>query len=308
MTLYFVWGSTYLAIRYALECFPPLGMSGVRFLLAGAVLLALRRGQPLFNCFEHWRSAALVGLLLLAGGTGGVAFAEQSLSSGQAALLVACVPVWLTLWEWLRGGFPGWAVLCGLVLGTSGVAVLVAAPGTDLFSSFVVLAGTVSWAAGSVLSRKLPQPADSMQFSAMTMLWGGLWLSLMSWLREEAWSGEMNALALGSWLYLVVFGSIVGLSVYTWLLRKLSPALVGTYTYVNPLVAVALATLAGEPMPARWPQAMTLIVFGVALVSLGKLTLLGKGGREAAGALKPARAADRPSSPIDARAALRRSA
>lgn len=274
MILYAVWGSTYVAIRFALESFPALTMSGIRFLLAGALLYWLRGGPgPLAR---EWRSAALVGLLLIGLGTGCVAFAEQSLSSGQCALMVALVPVWMTVWECFQPGgrYPGWLVTVGLLLGTCGVGSLVwdsgSAPGA-LQGSLVMLGGTLAWAAGSLASRKLPQPADPLRFSAMTMLWGGLWLTLLGLLRGEAWDGHFTASAVMAWVYLVVFGSMVGVSTYTWLLRQLPPQVVGTYTYVNPLVAMGLAHCSGESLPQRWPLAMVLTLGGVALVSLGGL-------------------------------------
>ena len=271
-TLYTVWGSTYLAVHFALDCFPPLMMSAVRFVLAGALLYTLRRGPRPSG--KEWRSAALVGLLLMGLGTGGVAFAAETISSGQCALLVALVPVWMTLWEALKPGgrFPGWMVVLGLLLGTSGVATLAlganASPQAGL-ANLVVIAGTLAWAAGSLASRSLPQPADSIQFSAMNMIWGGIWLALMAALRGESWDGDFTPNAALAWIYLVVVGSIVGLSVYTWLLRNVQPGLVATYTYVNPLVAVLLSLAVGEALPKQLPQAMLLIVSGVALISLG---------------------------------------
>lgn len=278
--LYVVWGSTYLAVRYALVSLPPLGMSGIRFLVAGLILYAFsqRNGKLPVPPPRHWLSAALVGLLLMGCGNGFVAWGEETVPSGQAALLVASVPVWMALYEWLRPGgkFPGITVLVGLFLGTMGVVTLVGAPqgAPGAFGGcLIIMLSTLFWTAGSLASRSLPQPTDHFQFTGMSMLGGGVFLSLFSRLRGEVWPPFEQQL-LSSWLawaYLVVVGSLIGMTLYTWLLRVASPMLVSTYSYVNPVVAVALAWAVGEALPANLGSATLLVVTGVAMVSLGKV-------------------------------------
>ena len=285
--LYILWGSTYLAVRYALESFPPLAMSSARFATAGALLYWLTRSPKETVPLRYWLSASLVGFLLLVSGAGLIAWSEQIIPSGKAALLCASVPAWMALWEWARPGGqrPSPGVLTGLALGSLGVGLLVVNPslgaaqdgaqlsdagGSALLSSLLILLASLSWSAGSLLSRSLPQPANSFRFSSMTMLTGSLFLALASWLSGEHWTGKAEPLSLLAWLYLVGPGSLAGLSLYTWLLRSAPPTLVSTYTYVNPLVAVALAWAVGETLPALLPVAGALVVLGVVFLSLAQ--------------------------------------
>ena len=273
--LYVLWGSTYLAIRYAIESMPPLGMSGLRFLLAGLLLYGFRargRSQP---TLRHWASATLVGFLLIGTGTGLIAWSEQFLSSGQAALIVAAVPLWMALWAWLKpgGAFPGGRVLIGLLVSTLGLGLLVASATHFSWASLLVLLSSLSWAAGSLLSPAVSQPQDSIQFSAMTMVAGGSCLCLTSLLLNEPWHAGVSWTSGFAWVYLVVFGSMLGLSLYTWLLRNASPVAISTYTYVNPLVAVVLARLSGEELPAQLPAATLLILLGLLLIQCKSLGL-----------------------------------
>jgi drug/metabolite transporter (DMT)-like permease len=276
--VYLIWGSTYLAIRYAIETLPPFLMAGVRYLIAGAILyvFARRSGAPA-PTRRHWGSAFVLGALLFVGGNGGVVWAEQHIASGLAALLVATVPLWMVLLDWLRpgGSRPGGAVAAGLVLGTLGVALLVgpgAAEGAvDLLGAGAVILGALAWAAGSLAAGRLPLPKEMALASAMEMLAGGALLSVVGLLAGEGGRLSLAAVTPRSLLalaYLITFGSLVAFSAYLYLLRETSPARAATYAYVNPVVAVALgALLGGEALSSRMIAASAVIVAAVALIA-----------------------------------------
>jgi drug/metabolite transporter (DMT)-like permease len=276
--VYVVWGSTYLAIRFAIESLPPFLMAGARFVVAGALLYAWARATGAARPTRaNWRAAAIVGGCLLLVGNGGVVWSEQRVESGIAALLVTVVPLWLVLLDWLRPGGrrPGWRVTVGLLLGFAGVTLLVR-PGAsggaiDPLGAGVLLVASFSWAWGSLASRRLPLPRSPLLTTGMEMLAGGALLLVASLLAGEPAAFDPSAvtgrslLALG---YLVAFGSLVGFTAYIWLLRVAPPALVGTYAYVNPVVAVFLGwAFAGEPLTARTLVAAAVIVTGVAVIT-----------------------------------------
>ena len=275
--IYLIWGSTYLAIRFAIETMPPLLMAGVRFLFAGGLLYAWTRlsGTPRPTRM-NWRAAALVGGLLL-GGNGAVTWAEQWVPSGLAALLIATVPLWMVLLAWLRGGErPTLGVAGGLALGLVGIILLIG-PGELLGGSHVdpvgalaILLGSVSWAAGSLYARRAPMPAAPLLGTGMEMLAGGALLLLVGLATGEGAQIHLEAVSLRSVLalgYLVVFGSIVAFSAYVWLLRVVTPARASTYAYVNPVVAVFLGwALASEPLTPLTLVAAAVIVAAVALI------------------------------------------
>jgi drug/metabolite transporter (DMT)-like permease len=281
--VYLVWGSTYLAIRFAIETLPPFTMAGVRFIIAGAVLYiwVVKRTEEQPSPV-HWRSALIVGGLLLLGGNGGVVWAEQFVPSGLAALVIATVPLWMVLFEWLGPGHirPSSLTLLGLVVGFAGVAVLVG--GDDGFEAaripwipaLVLLFASASWAAGSLYSRRAALPRSPLLATSMEMLGGGALLVLAGVL-----AGESNDVALAdvslrsalSLAYLIVFGSIVAFSAYIWLLRVTTPARASTYAYVNPVVAVLLGwLLASEPLTPRVGLATVFVVAAVLAVITGR--------------------------------------
>ncbi len=269
--IYLIWGSTFLAVRYVLEAFPPLGMSGARFAVAGlALFLYSLRNNPRPSR-SHWRSAVLMGTLLLGTGTGLVAWAEQTVSSGQAALLNATTPMWIALWAFLRKGYPGHATVSGILLASLGVATLVSNAGALGWGTLAILLASLSWTAATLMSPHLEKPDSSVQFSGMTMLSAGAVLSTLSLITGESMLGPVTLTAVAAWLYLVVAGSLLGMTAYTWLLRHASPDLVATHTYVNPVVAVGLAALVGETLPSNTPLAVMLVVTGVALLTLKDL-------------------------------------
>ena len=281
LAVYIIWGSTYLAIRFAIETLPPLAMAAVRFLVAGALLYAWARrsGVPAPTARE-WRGAAVVGALLLLGGNGGVVLSQQWIPSGLAALLVATVPLWMVLVHWLWGGGarPGLLLSFGLVWGLAGVALLVSSREIgmggpeDLLGGLLVLAGSFCWALGSVLQRRLHLPAAPRMSTALQMLAGGASLLVAALLVGEAGRFRPDAVSLRSVLavlYLTVFGSLVAFSAYIWLLRVTTPARVATYAYVNPVVALLLGwVVVGEQLTGRTLLAGFVILTAVMLISV----------------------------------------
>ena len=278
-SVYIIWGSTYLAIKFAIETIPPFLMAGVRFIISGLILYgwARMKGAPRPTRI-HWKSAAVVGVLLLLGGNGGVVWAEQRVASGVAALIVAIVPVWIALMEWKSPGGkkPGWQVSAGLVAGTVGL-LLLASPGAslgahvDLIGAAVLVFATLSWATGSIKAKHSPLPESPLLSTGMEMLMGGAALVLAGVLTGEV--GQVNFAAMSnksllSLLYLTTFGSLVGFTAYIWLLRVGSPTRAATYAYVNPVVAVFLGwLLAGEAITPRTILATLVIVGGVVLIT-----------------------------------------
>lgn len=282
-TIYVVWGSTYLGIKIGLEGLPPLLLGGMRFALAGTVMLAWaavrhRRatGRALRPPLRQWGAAAAAGGLLLLGGNGAVTVAEQRIDSGLTALLVASVPLWLALFDRVRFGqrLTRRAVV-GLALGFVGVGLLVRPDGSgQLLASLLVLGGAAAWAAGSLYSRGADLPDDPVASAAMQMVTAaGMFLAL-SILTAEPGRVELAAVgweALAAVAYLAVFGSVIAFTAYTWLLRNAPAATVGTYAYVNPVVAVALGwVVLGESVTVSTLVATALVVVSVALIVSGR--------------------------------------
>jgi drug/metabolite transporter (DMT)-like permease len=276
--VYVLWGSTYLAIRIGVETIPPFLMAGLRHLTAGILLYAWMRarGTPRPEP-RHWRSAALVGGLLLLGGNGLVTWAEQRVPSGLAALIVASVPLWMTALDAvLRRERPHGVVLAGLAMGLAGIAFL-AAPGrfaggghVDPLGAAALLAASLFWATGSLVSRRVALPSATFLATAMEMIAGGVILLGVAGVTGElgAFSpAAVSARSYGALAYLIVAGSLVGFTAYVFLLGATTPARVSTYAYVNPIVAVFLGWLvAGESVTPRTVVAAAVIVAGVALI------------------------------------------
>ena len=277
-SIYVIWGSTYLAIRVAVRTIPPFLMGSIRFVLAGGVLYlwAIRRGDREADrpTGRQWRAAAIIGTLLLLGGNGGVAWAEQHVDSGIVAIVVAMVPIWLAIMDRVLYGqrLSRWAVV-GLILGFGGLVLLVGGPGGEhlnVVGMVVALFGTLSWAAGSLYARRAPLPRRALVGTGMEMLTGGLVMGLAALVTGELWSFHPTAVSAESvWAtaYLVVFGSWVGFVAYVWLLRAAPTSLVSTYAYVNPVIAVFLGwALLDEVLSGRTLVAAAIIVAGVALI------------------------------------------
>jgi drug/metabolite transporter (DMT)-like permease len=276
--IYILWGSTYLAIRFAVETLPPFLMAGTRHLTAGLLLYGWNRlrGEPRPKA-RDWRLAAVVGGLLLLGGNGLVSWAEQRVPSGLAALIVASVPLWMTVLEAAqRRRAPRLAVVAGLVLGMASLGWLVA-PGrfggnghVDALGAGALLLASLSWATGSLYSRTVRFSASTFLAVAMEMIAGGLILWGAGLLAGEGARLNFSAVSgrsLAALAYLVVFGSLTGFSAYMWLLKVTTPARVSTYAYVNPIVAVLLGwTFAGEAVTLRTGLAALGIVGAVAII------------------------------------------
>ncbi len=272
LSLYVVWGSTYLAIRIALAGFPPFLMAGLRYIIAGSGLyLFLRmRGAP-FPGKKEWAGAGVVGGLLLLGGNGGVAVAEQWVASGIAALVIATTPLWTVLFAGIWKRWPTRAEWAGIILGLAGVVIL--NKGGELKAhpagAVALLLAAMFWALGSAWSRHLLLP-QGMMASAAEMIAGGIVLLLSGLLTGERIETLPDLRAVGALGYLIVFGSLVGFSSYVYLLGKVRPALATSYAYVNPIIAVGLGVvLAGEHITGTEIIAVPVILSGVVLVILG---------------------------------------
>ena len=282
--VYVIWGSTYLAIKYAIGTLPPFLMAATRFLVAGTILFswASLRGNrsPNRPNAQQWLRAAIIGALLLLGGNGGVTWAEGYVASGLAALLVAIEPVWVVILNWITGGSrPTWKVSLGLLTGLAGVALLVSGPFAgvqnsklmSLIAVAVVLLSSLSWAGGSILYIRRPVQTSAPMGSGMQMLAGGALLLLAGLVTGEFARLDLKHaswLSIGALLYLIVFGSLVVFTAYSWLLRNVSPARAATYAYVNPVVAVLLGwIIAGERITPRMLVGAAVIVSSVVLIT-----------------------------------------
>jgi len=279
LAVYTVWGSTYLAIRVAITTIPPFAMAATRFVVAGLILYlwARWRGAPAPTA-RQWRSAAVVGTLLLVGGNGGVVWSEQRVASGLAALMVGGEPLWAVLLDWLRPGGrrPSLGVGVGLAVGFVGLALLVApdrlgAWSIDPAGAAALVVSTIAWAIGSIYSRQADAPKDPFVAIGANMICGGLGLAVASTV-----TGELSRLSpttftmqsMLAWAYLTAFGSIVGFTSYMWLLRHTTLAKASTYAYVNPVVAVFLGWLVlGEVVTVRTTVAAAVIIGAVVLIS-----------------------------------------
>ena len=272
--VYVIWGSTYLAIRYALEGgFPPFLLGGVRFLIAGGLMYAFLRWRGVdAPTRAQWGNAAVMGVLLLLLGNGMVNLAEQTVSSGMTAVAVASAPLWMGIFAAMRGQHPNRMEWVGLGIGFLGVLWLNL--DSSLSASTVGLAAllvaSLAWSFGSIWSRGRDLPAPFMAAAAQ-MLCGGLAMCIVGATVGERFDGMPTAHGLAAFAYLIVFGSIIGFSAYIWLLHHVRPALAGSYAYVNPVIAVALgAWLAHERFGPNELLAMGVILLGVVAITLAK--------------------------------------
>ena len=278
LALYIVWGSTYLAIRFAVETIPPFLSAGMRFLASGAILLIWRRAAgDALPTKRQWRSTAIVGIFLLLGGNGILSFAEKRIDSGIAALLVGTAPLWLVLLEAVRSKIkPNWQAILGLIVGFGGIFLLIGPaeivngnPEFDMLGIGAVTLAAFLWSLGSIYSRSADLPSSSLMTTGAEMLTGGFTILMVSGLMGE-WNGfKFAEVAFNSWLgllYLITVGSLIGFVSYVWLLKNAPVSLVATYAYVNPLVAVFLgAWLADETLNAR------ILVAGLIIIGSGVL-------------------------------------
>src|SRR5881227_3230439 len=279
--LYLIWGSTYLGIRFAIQTIPPFLMAGTRFLLAGLIMYAIAWSQGMVkSSWANWRTSLIIGACLLLGGNGGVTISEKYIDSGLAAVIVAIVPIYIVVLGWASGMAPRPTpiVWLGLVGGFVGVGILL---GPSLrFSSndahgpaigmSILLVSSFLWSAGSLYSRAAKHAASPFLTAAQQMICGGVLLLLAGVVTGELprfHPSSVSMLSLGSFVYLVIIGAVVGYTAYIWLLRHCDPAKVATYAYVNPIVAVLLGTLfAGETVSGRTLIAAALIIASVAVI------------------------------------------
>jgi drug/metabolite transporter (DMT)-like permease len=284
-----LWGSTYLAIKFAIQTLPPFLMAGSRFMVSGLILFgwAMTRKDRERIKFVHWRTTFIVGTLLLLGGNGLVVFAEHYLTSSFAALLIATEPLWIVLmsWLWLSHGRPTRKVVIGLVIGFVGVWLLVSGSSTNDIAGdggrqwlgiIAVLVASVSWAAGSVYGLRGEVPNSSALAAGMQMIGGSISLLIVGTLKGEWSEFDPTAVSSASMIgvgYLIIFGSLIGYTAYSWLLKNASPSMVATYAYVNPVVAVILGWLiAGEAMTAQMLIGAGVIVGSVVLITSQRTT------------------------------------
>lgn len=269
--IYIIWGSTYLAIRLGVETIPPFMMAGIRFVIGGlSIYLWMRSRGVAAPSRKHWWTAGIIGILLAAGGTGGVTWAETTVPSGLTALLVAMVPMWIVLVDWLRPGGvkPRKLVVAGLALGFVGVALLInptdigGAGEIDKFGAGLIVLATMSWAIGSIYSRHAVQPSSKLLGAGMQMIIGGGVLLVASALTGEFGSWDIGATTFKSWAglaYLITIGS-GAFAVYVWLIGASTPSKVATYAFVNPVIALVLgAIVAGEAL-SSWTFFCSVIV------------------------------------------------
>lgn len=277
--VYFVWGSTFLAMRIGLESFPPFYLAGARYLLVGVILYPLMRWQTgIKPTVAHWKSAAITGCLLFSLGNGGVCAGEKTVPSGIAALLVATVSLWIVLVDWLRpGGIrPSMRVFGGLFLGFAGMTLLVApwrsaASGrVDPVGAGILVLASLAWACGSLYSKHAEFPKSPLLGVSMQGLCGGILLWLEGTLGGEARGFHLAAISTRSWIalaYLFVFGSCLGFTAYMYVLKNSTATRAATYALVNPVVALFLGwLLAGEPISGRTLAAAAVILTAVIVV------------------------------------------
>jgi drug/metabolite transporter (DMT)-like permease len=285
--VYIFWGSTYLAIKYTIETLPPFLMAGTRFAFAGGILYLIARLSKDYErpTRQHWKTSFIVGTFLLLGGNGAVVLAQHYISSSLSALLVATEPLFIVMlsWLWLNSGRPNWKVLTGLAVGFVGVWLLISGqpaaangPGGygQLIGMFAVMVGALSWATGSIYGLKAKTPKSSIMTSGMQMLAGSVSLTMVGLLRGEVSTFDPSAVSANSvfaLFYLIIFGSLIGFTAYSWLLKNAQPAMVSTYAYVNPVIAVLLGWgIAGESLTAQTLIAAFIIVLSVALITANK--------------------------------------
>ncbi|HYD78195.1 MAG TPA: drug/metabolite exporter YedA [Paucimonas sp.] len=276
LTVWIVWGSTYFAIAVALPAFPPFLLMGTRFLAAGALLYAWQKWRGAPNpTLRQWRDAAIVGVLLLGGGMGLTAVAQQYISSGMTAVFIACSPLILALMVGLYGEWPAAREWGGIAVGFVG-ALLLASGGefsAQPIGAIALLGAISAWNFGSVLSQKKLSLAPGAMGFASEMLAGGVFLIGMALAQGESF-GPMTGKALFAWSYLVVAGSLAAFTAYMYLLTKVSPGLVSSYAYVNPVIAVILGVaFAGETVGTREIVAMAIILGSVILLTTAKKPL-----------------------------------
>ena len=283
--IYLVWGSTYLAIRFAVETIPPLVTAGIRHSIAGAILFAWAWARGFRPTRAHWISGIAVGALFFLIGHGTLHWAEQYVGSGLAALLIATEPMFILVLAWSMGQQKiSRLSALGLGLGVVGVAMLtgveLTVKGSSVLGLLAVLVGSLSWSAGVVISPRLKLPNDALGRTALPTICGAVMLLAAAGLTGEFHATHWASISLKSILglaYLIVFGSVIAFTAYTWLLQRCPPALVATHTYANPVVAVFLGwLLASEPLSMRVVLASVAILAAIVLIRKGERSVVTK--------------------------------
>jgi drug/metabolite transporter (DMT)-like permease len=284
-----IWGSTYLAVKMAIETMPALVMGGVRFIIAGLLMFSWLRWRGVaVPTRKEWISCAAIGALLIMGGNAGTMLGVKYIPSGVAALVATSLPMWMVLLDWLRpaGKRPAGGVFLGLGLGFAGIILLVQPwkaflhPDSALHSAhpiinpigvMLVTGGVIAWALGSLYSRHATVPASPLMSTAAQLLTGGVLMLFIGLAAGEGMTIEIARISLKSLvslLYLIIFGSIIAFSAYAWLLKNASPAMASSYTYINPLIAVLLGWLiGGEPVTATMLLAGVIILVAVGIIA-----------------------------------------
>ena len=280
LCVYIFWGGTYLGMRYAIQTIPPFLMASLRFSTAGWILYALLRlkGEP-NPSFSEWKNAGFVGILLLVGGNAIVALAEQQVPSSIASLLIALVPLWITVITYIvERKKPNIGSIIGIPMGLIGVAILVWNPGgstehaTSIVGIISILLASISWSVGSYISRRMKLPKAPLLATAIQMIVGGAALVLVAALHGDFVGFRLAAVSGTSWLamaYLILCGSLLGYTAYIWLFRNAEPSIASTYAYVNPNVAMLLGGLiAGEHIGNNALVAAVIIITSVAVITV----------------------------------------
>ena len=270
---YFIWGSTYLAIRFGIESFPPFLMAGVRFTLAGVILYTVMRFMGSENpTLSEWKGASIVGLLLPALGNGTVCYVQQTVSSSVAALAIATAPIWMAIFSSVWGHHITRQEWVGIFLGVLGIGLLNLGGSLhgDYVSALLLIFAAASWSFGSIWGKHLPMP-EGLMGAACQMIAGGIALMIASTYFNESWPENISAKSWGAMLFLIVLGSIVAYSAFQYLLKAVRPLIASSNTFVNPIVAFAVGIwFANEHVTQNEVIALAVILLGVALILTSK--------------------------------------
>lgn len=270
---YFIWGSTYLAIRFGIESFPPFLMAGVRFTVAGVILYTVMRFMGSENpTLSEWKGASIVGLLLPALGNGTVCYVQQTVSSSVAALAIATAPIWMAIFSSVWGHHITRQEWVGIFLGVLGIGLLNLGGSLhgDYVSALLLIFAAASWSFGSIWGKHLPMPKGLMG-AACQMTAGGIALMIASTYFNESWPENISAKSWGAMLFLIVLGSIVAYSAFQYLLKAVRPLIASSNTFVNPVVAFAVGIwFANEHVTQNEVIALAVILLGVALILTSK--------------------------------------
>ena len=270
---YFIWGSTYLAIRFGIESFPPFLMAGVRFTVAGVILYTVMRFMGSENpTLSEWKGASIVGLLLPALGNGTVCYVQQTVSSSVAALAIATAPIWMAIFSSVWGHHITRQEWVGIFLGVLGIGLLNLGGSLhgDYVSALLLIFAAASWSFGSIWGKHLPMPKGLMG-AACQMIAGGIALMIASTYFNESWPENISAKSWGAMLFLIVLGSIVAYSAFQYLLKAVRPLIASSNTFVNPIVAFAVGIwFANEHVTQNEVIALAVILLGVALILTSK--------------------------------------